>query len=1300
MAKSTRSPEADRILDALRRLYQWDGNPSAPRPTQPWPGTCDWILKHPKYMSWRGHQGSAILAVMGPPRSGKSVLHSFLFHNFNRQDITLSYCYEVASPQPTSELSLLRSLLWQLLSHRPELVRHTLPLYRSFGWSLFRSTDLLWDAFLAALQDLQPSRICCFVDGLDYCNKESRNRVFTRLIAHTVQSISLGRSSQFKLVVSVSTDTLLQCAISRIPGSRSISLSDTEEKSCRLQALQAALPQVVRSALNTRSSKKKESSKDWDAVGQYILMNMGDDLLWVDLVLRSAPVLGLQSEPSPLGQDTLLLAAEKLLKLPKQSTDLARHLVSVVPGCCSPDMQVAVLWVILTSGQISPLLLHVAIDLYLMNPSPGLSGIWQGVQPWSTERLQRHPLIEFSSSCVQLVHPSLQEELLQYLQSPSGLSSDWDTVARTCVSYLRSEGLNFCSLTSGDPSEIEFFLSKNSLYAFAATNWHTNPLGFHAFVEDIRQQQKPYARTWLHARLSLLPVGGIPPSQLSPFHVAAIQGLEGTALLFPGCDAPQNDHSLVNSVDSTGRTALHWAAELGHTTMLKSLVSVGVDMSLLDESGESALAKACWRGNAKAVQILLEKMEQEEDSAPAAVFPAAIDNAEKIRFLLECAASAQMTVRSRDRLSILESLATSTDTALFSLIIPPSSKLLTLTTADGRTPLHIASCIGNAVMVKWLLGAGADVAQRCGRGRTAIHIAVERRNWRLVQLLEGVVDTRDNIGRTALHDAVGWPQGTRLLIERGANPYGNTPLHLAVLAGSMQCFSLLLARSRDQVANAEGSTPADLAFLLKHKEMLNQFLHLTPSAILPKKTDDKGQSLLHQACEDSDNRLIHLLLDNHVEIDRRDNMGRSPLELLAWYKNEPLIKRVIQMGCDWRSVLVKAAGGGQYPIVELLLTYACGNLQDVLHDAWTQSVRGDRIRVSQALLAAGLGIEHKDGSGRTPLSNAVVCCATQSIQLLLARRPTLDAALHEAAANSSVPVIEMLLEAGANPNVKGEKGIPLYHAAHRDSVQVARVLLRYGADKEGYCNLATPLDFAIEMRSVAVTQLLLEKGASLSKCQRIFSIFNAVENDCPTTRVLLNYMSLPDFNDLFSKAVLHQRVGAIRELLASKGFRVETNTGESGHTAINWEGVVVHGLQFETASITAAGILKSSIEPKPDGGFAIFSSDTGQPAVPSSCVYSPLHFATWNGYTDTVRWLLNRGADANSTTTKGHSPLHLIALRDLGFEKAAPIVFSLLNSVRSRVHLLSMTDNNRVKAADLVKSNDPRISRLLQNGYY
>jgi ankyrin repeat protein len=122
--------------------------------------------------------------------------------------------------------------------------------------------------------------------------------------------------------------------------------------------------------------------------------------------------------------------------------------------------------------------------------------------------------------------------------------------------------------------------------------------------------------------------------------------------------------------------------------------------------------------------------------------------------------------------------------------------------ADGFTPLHLASFFGHEQAVRLLLAAGADVAIAADNPSSVLplHSAVARDNTEIA----------------------------RLLVEAGAEVNvkqqgGWTPLHAAAQNGNSEIVDVLLQHGADpRDPNDEGRTPIDMAAEAGHEEVLDR----------------------------------------------------------------------------------------------------------------------------------------------------------------------------------------------------------------------------------------------------------------------------------------------------------------------------------------------------------------------------------------------------------------------------------------------------------------------------------------------
>lgn len=126
---------------------------------------------------------------------------------------------------------------------------------------------------------------------------------------------------------------------------------------------------------------------------------------------------------------------------------------------------------------------------------------------------------------------------------------------------------------------------------------------------------------------------------------------------------------------------------------------------------------------------------------------------------------------------------------------------------NGKTPLHMAAEDHDGKLVKLLLERGANITARDLSGRTPLHLAVKYESQIVIDLLlenGASVFIRDYSGKTALHTAVhyGVTRTVSKLLREGANINAQdkdrlTPLYVAARRKSYEMSLLLLENGAD-----------------------------------------------------------------------------------------------------------------------------------------------------------------------------------------------------------------------------------------------------------------------------------------------------------------------------------------------------------------------------------------------------------------------------------------------------------------------------------------------------------------------
>lgn len=289
---------------------------------------------------------------------------------------------------------------------------------------------------------------------------------------------------------------------------------------------------------------------------------------------------------------------------------------------------------------------------------------------------------------------------------------------------------------------------------------------------------------------------------------------------------------------------------------------------------------------------------------------------------------------------------------------------------------------------------------------------------------------------------------------------------------------------------------------------------------------------------------------------------------------------------------------------------------------------------------------HRSSSSRTvrgPLVWCVVLAGLVSLPLVAGAAETGTSALASAVMAGDRTAVQSLLDSHVNVDVPdGDGTTALIWAADRDDVETADLLLRAGADVKAANEYGvTALYAAAASTDAAMTEKLLAAGADPNArlTSGVTPLMEAARRgNLATVRLLLAGRADPDAQETNAGQnalmwAISERHGAVTAELVQHGAGVNVRS-KNGYSAISFA-----AQQGDTDSIRAlieAGANVNDVAPKSG--------------------LTPILIASAMGRTKAALLLLDKGADPNVVAANGYSPLHLAAKR----KGAVAIVSALL----------------------------------------
>ena len=446
-----------------------------------------------------------------------------------------------------------------------------------------------------------------------------------------------------------------------------------------------------------------------------------------------------------------------------------------------------------------------------------------------------------------------------------------------------------------------------------------------------------------------------------PLYYACWRSLPGVVNRLLSMDVPTNARDA-----TTGRYAIHWAAQTGDLDLLKMLLQRSADANAVTKQGATPLLLAAEDGFADTVKALVVDGKADvnilrKDSTSAIHQAAQYGHVDVVRFLVGHVQN--IDVLSANSLTALRMAAWNGHSEVVSLLLENKADIELCHKKSGLTALQYAALGGSLEIVTSLVENGADALHHAKDGTTPLWAATYKGNPEIIKYLlqcpgtSGVTDSETGMnelhnaskigdlelfkslldiqpgfdapaknGRTPLMIAADqrYAKIVDLLLQKGSDPFardaeGLLPIHWATLEGHLESVKLLLS-SQDHLSVANNFGP-------KGNPLINALStdHVTPlllaaekgyiaivryllgesHALVDIKTQQMGFQGIYRAAQNGHQDILEMLLDHGADPNAATSNGETPLWIAAQNGHTHIVNLLIHRGAQVNVAAIK-----------------------------------------------------------------------------------------------------------------------------------------------------------------------------------------------------------------------------------------------------------------------------------------------------------------------------------------------------------------------------------------------------------